>query len=46
MITGSYSKERKQESNLGEVIAGAVIAIVKALKQSPEKRRQQLLPLQ
>ncbi len=40
MITGSYSKERKQkaESTLGEAIAGAAVAIVKALKQSPEKK--------
>ena len=38
MITGSYSKERKlKESNLSEAIAGAAVAIVKALKQSPEK---------
>ena len=45
MITGSYSKERKQkESNLGEVIAGAAIAIVKALKQSPEKKETAAAP--
>lgn len=38
MITGSYSKERKlKESNFNEAIAGAAVAIVKALKQSPEK---------
>lgn len=40
MITGSYSKERKQKAdspNFGEVIAGAAVAIVKALKDSPEK---------
>ena len=40
MITGSYSKERKQKdssSNLGDVIAGAAVAIVKALKELPDK---------
>ena len=37
MITGSYSKEKKQkDSGLGDVIAGAAVAIVKALKSSPE----------
>ena len=40
MITGSYSKERKQKagsSDLGEIIAGAAVAIVKALKDPSEK---------
>ncbi len=36
-----YSTERKQkESTLGEAIAGAAVAIVKALKQSPEKQSE------
>ena len=39
MITGSYSKEKKQkDSGLGDVIAGAAVAIVKALKSSPERK--------
>ena len=34
MITGSYSKERKQKdssSNLGDVIAGAAVAIIEGI---------------
>lgn len=39
MITGSYSKEKKQrDSGLGDAIAGAAVAIVKALKSSPERK--------
>ena len=38
MITGKYSKTPKpKDANLTEAIAGAAVAIVKALKESPDK---------
>lgn len=44
LITGSYVKERKDSGSVGEAIAGAAIAIVKALKGSPQKTETQSLP--
>ena len=38
MITGSLSRERKQkDANFSDALAGAAVAIVKAMKGSPEK---------
>ena len=40
MITGSYSKEKKQkDSGLGDLIAGATVAIVKLLKAHQRERK-------
>lgn len=42
MITGSYSRGRKKDSGMGEAIAGAAVAIVKALKGSASQSEDEI----